>query len=209
MLSSIDVGSACDLGCRSVRFESLDGHLSGFGPIGALKSRFAKFKSMSSRDLNDAFKEISHTTRKLTHLGLTPIQTEVLREIVDGNRTLSELTLAIFHSRYTDEKFQTYRSRIKRAVKTLERRGFVSKKSILGRDKPYGLTQHGIAKITAIAPGMPDPAVFEVYDVVVFPATVFLAMVACLTLEPAITNLFSVFLGISIVRAARLVRRVI
>jgi DNA-binding MarR family transcriptional regulator len=164
---------------------------------------------MSSRDLDDAFKEISHTTRKLTHLGLTPIQTEVLKEIVDGNRTLSELTLAIYQSRYTDDKFQTYHSRIKRAVRSLERRGFVSKKRILGRDKPYGLTQHGIAKIASIAPGISDPAVFEVWDMVVFPVTFLLALAAWLTFEPAITNLFSLLLGISIVRAARLVRRVI
>ena len=157
----------------------------------------------------DTVGEISKTTRRLAHLNLSPVQAEVLVELMNGNRTMAELTFNIFNSRYTDDRFEAYNSRTKRAVKALEKRGLVSKRRLLGREKPYGLTHHGTARIVSIVPEMREPAILDKWDMVVFPATLVSGVVALLTLNAIATNVFSLLLGISIVRSVSIMRRIV
>lgn len=173
-----------------------------------IKGRCSSRYRMSNHDLEDVLTQISRTTKKLAHLRLTPVQTEILKEIVNGNRTVSELTFAIFHSRYTDERFETYHSRTKRAVKNLERRGFIAKRRLLGRDKPYGLTHHGMASIVSIIPEMPGHRVLGRWDLLLFPLTSLVGVAAFATFDPILTNLFSLLLGVTIVRAVGVLRRI-
>jgi hypothetical protein len=78
----------------------------------------------------DKLEAFSYTARKLGHLRLNPLQIEILGELVDGNRTMTELTLSIFDLDYRNEEYETCHSRTRRAVKKLEGSGFVSKKRL-------------------------------------------------------------------------------
>jgi len=127
---------------------------------------------------------------------------------MNGLRTMSELTFTIFHSRYTDDGYETHHSRVLRAVKSLERRGFVSKKKIFGRDKPYGLTPHGVACIASIAPQMQEPRVFTRSDSALFFLTALVGVVAWRTLHPLWANAFTFLLGMTVLRTAIITRRI-
>ena len=167
------------------------------------------FASIMSEPSDEEFQtQLSRTVRKLAHLSLSPVQTEVLKELMNGNRTMAELTLVIFNSRYTDERFEAYHSRTKRAVKSLEKQGLVAKRRLLGRDKPYGLTHHGMARIVSIIPDLKEPAVIQRLDLVLFPATCLIGIAALYTLDRVTTNVFSLLLGITLVRAIGILRRI-
>ena len=145
----------------------------------------------------------------MAHLDLSPLQLEILGELVDGNRTMAELSLAIYGLDYKNPQYETYHSRTRRAVKGLEGKGFVSKKKLFGRDKPYGLTIHGAVKIASVIPEVKDPSIITKKDYSLFLVTGVLAVVASLTLNLVITHLLALSLGMSGVRAAHIYRRVL
>ena len=182
--------------------------MSEFGQIGGIKRESVFGITMNEFPADDSMAQALRTTRKLVHLKLTPVQAEVLGELMNGNRTMSELTLTIYNMRYTDEKFEAYHSRIKRAVKKLERNGLISKKRLLGRNKPYGLTHHGMAKIVAITPEIGNPVVVHKWDILLFPAVILAGAFALYSLNPAATNIFSLLLEASIVRSIMIMRRI-
>lgn len=163
---------------------------------------------MRDSEQDDRSERFSQTVRKLAHLKLSPLQAEILRELMDGNRTMAELTLYIFHSDYKDQHYETYHSRTRRAVKNLENAGFVSKKKLFGRDKPYGLTMHGAARIASIIPDMPKPAIFMKKDHLLFLCTACMGVAAWLTFNLIVTHLFSIFLGMTAIRSLQIFRRV-
>lgn len=139
----------------------------------------------------------------------SPLQAEILVQLMDGNRTMAELTLSIFHSDYRQDSFQTYRNRVRRAVRNLEKRGLVSKKRILGRDKPYGLTHHGVAKVASIVPDMPEPMIFGRKDLVLLVLTILAGFAAWLMPYPHGTSVFALLLGMTAVRSLQILWRVV
>ena len=164
--------------------------------------------SQDDQRIDELLGQVSRTARKLSHLRLNTVQVEILRELMSGQRTISELTLGVYKSRYTDEGYETYHSRIIRAVKSLERRGYISKKRLLGRDRPYGLTRHGVACIASIAPKMAEPRVPHPADAALFFATAVAALAAWRTLHPAVASGFTFLLGMAVLRAATILRRI-
>jgi hypothetical protein len=156
----------------------------------------------------DVIGELSRAARRLSHLGLSPLQAEVLRELVNGDRTIAEITDSVFGSRYTDEYFERYRNRVRRAVKGLEREGIVSKKRLLGRDKPYGLTHHGLARITSISPGTKNPAIYGWQDLLLFSVSIASAVLAFVVEHHYTTILFAFLLGATVVRSLQILWKV-
>jgi hypothetical protein len=157
----------------------------------------------------DEVEFFSQTARKLAHLKLTPLQAEVLRELMNGNRTIAELTLSIFGVDYKEDKSQTYNSRIRRATKSLENAGFVSRKKILGRNRPYGLTVHGAARITSILPDMADPALITRWDLSLFSAVLLTGVIVIITEHSLLFDFFPFFLGMTVIRAIQIMKRVL
>ena len=164
---------------------------------------------MSEGSPDERLESFSRAARKMAHLDLSPLQLEILGELVDGNRTMAELSLAIYGLDYKNPQYETYHSRTRRAVKGLEGKGFVSKKKLFGRDKPYGLTIHGAVKITSVIPEVKDPSIITKKDYLLFLVTGVLAVVASLTLNLVITHLLALSIGMSGVRAAHIYRRVL
>jgi hypothetical protein len=156
----------------------------------------------------DIIGELSRAARRLSHLGLSPLQAEVLRELVSGDRTIAEITDSVFGSRYTDKHFERYRNRVRRAVKGLEREGVISKKRLLGRDKPYGLTHHGLARITSISPGTKNPKIYCKKDLVLFSASTAIGILAIVVGHLYTTVLFAFLLGAAAIRALQILWKV-
>ena len=154
------------------------------------------------------FSALSQTARKLAHLQLGPLQAEVLRELLGGERTITELTFTIFQSEYGDTEFEAHHGRVRRAVKSLEKKGYIARKRLFGREKPYGLTQFGGAKILSILPDASNPAILTRPDVFFFVLVPAVGLAAWATLKPIWTNVFSLALGMAVLRAAQIVRKV-
>lgn len=74
-------------------------------------------------------------------------QAGIVRELLSGNRTSSELVEAICDVKRGDEGFQSYYTRVRREIADLESRGFVSRR-LFGRERPYRLTQLAVARLT-------------------------------------------------------------
>ena len=70
------------------------------------------------------------------------VQVGIVRKLLPGSRISSELVEAVYDVRRGDEGFQTYYTKIRRAIADLESRGFVSRR-LFGRDRPFRLTQLG------------------------------------------------------------------
>jgi len=160
------------------------------------------------REKEDVLSQFSQVTRKLAHLNLNPLQAEILRELLSGERTTTELTISIFHTDYQDKEFEIYHGRVRRAVKTLEKKGYIARKILFGREKPYKLTQFGGAQVLSIIPDVSSSPLIGKRDIVFFIVVPVLGFVAWLTLRPVWTNLFSLVLGMAVFRSAQIVKRV-
>ena len=151
---------------------------------------------------------LSRTTRKLAHMKLSPLQAEVLRELLRGERTTTELAFGIFGTEYGDGQFEAYHGRVRRAVKAMEKTGLIARKGLLGREKPFRLTQYGAAKVLSIIPDVSAPSAWRKMDLILFVVVPAIGIIALNTLHPVWTNLFSLILGMALFRAAQIVRRV-
>lgn len=77
-------------------------------------------------------------------------QVAIVRELLSGKRTVTELVEALYELKRGDEGFKTQYTRVMREVARLESKGFVSRR-LFGRERPYRLTQLAVARITKIA----------------------------------------------------------
>jgi hypothetical protein len=76
-------------------------------------------------------------------------QVGIIRELLHGERTISEIVMALYSAGPGNEGYMTYYTRIRRGLSDLESRGYVSRR-LFGSKKPYRLTQLAIAKLTRI-----------------------------------------------------------
>jgi len=110
-----------------------------------------KDKDELSKALADLQSQMSGTLKTLIEGELKDItQVSIVRELLDGRRTSSELVEAVYGVRRGDLGFDSCYTRVRRAVADLESRGFVSRR-LFGRDKPYYLTQLAIVRLTRMA----------------------------------------------------------
>jgi hypothetical protein len=104
----------------------------------------------ANRSLSGLRSRLDRSIRELAKSEFTLVQVEILEELMSGRRTVEELVEAIYSVRRGETGHSTQYSRIRREVRQLESRGFVSRKRLLGRNKPYGLTTLAVAKLANI-----------------------------------------------------------
>lgn len=172
-------------------------------------NRLDRLDSLDGNDSLEGLEVFARTVRSFAHLNLSPIQARVLRELLDGDRTVAELVLSIYNLDYKDDEYRTHQSRVRRAIKKLESSGFVSKKKLLGREKPYGITVYGAERIASIIPDTTQPVLLTRWDYALYAVTTGMGAVAWLALSPILVNLFSLLLGMSLIRSIYLLKRVI
>ena len=76
------------------------------------------------------------------------LQVEILLELLNGSRTVAELVVAIYQVGDKDPGFKTCYTRVSRTAAELRSRGLLSR-SLLGKEKPYHLTQLAVARLSS------------------------------------------------------------
>jgi hypothetical protein len=143
---------------------------------------------------------------------------EVLANLVEGRRTVSEIVQLLYGLRISDEGYQSCFSRVRRELRKLESKGLVSRK-LLGRDKPYRLTQLAVSNLARIGGEEAQLSLIPRIDIAAYIVTLVLsvpnALQAMNWIElaglPTIALLtsFCFFLGISFYGAVRSIRKVL
>ena len=145
------------------------------------------------------------------------LQIEIVEELLSGRRTVAELVEAIYSVSRGGEGFATHYSRVRREIRQLESKGFVVPRKLFGRDKPYGLTQLAVSKLTRIEgvePGQNQHAVPRI-DYLAYTGAILLwiaASTAPVTSGSASTAMAAGFFfasGVAFCRFLQTVRRVI
>ena len=104
-----------------------------------------------SKALSDLESQIAGSMKTLVEAELKDLaQVGIVRELLSGNRTSSEIVDALYGVRRGDEGFQSHYTKIRREIADLESKGFVSRR-LFGRDRPYRLTQLAVARLTRMA----------------------------------------------------------
>jgi len=141
----------------------------------------------------------------------------ILGQLVEGRKTITELVEQVYGIHPSEEGFKSSHTRITRGIRRLESEGMVSRK-LLGRDRPYKLTQLAVANLARIGGGEQQQSLVPRTDLAAYLLTVILAVpiashaIGWLNLaEPTTIGLFGsfcFFLGISFVEVLKTVRRV-
>ncbi len=76
-------------------------------------------------------------------------QVQIVRELLGGRRTVTELVESLYGLSQDDPGFSTHYSQVQKELRELGSKGFVSRRPF-GRNKPYRLTQLAVAKLTMI-----------------------------------------------------------
>ena len=77
------------------------------------------------------------------------VQVQIVRELLNGRRTVAELVEALFELKQGDEGYLAHYYQIDKELRLMGSKGLVSRR-LFGRDKPYALTQHAVARLTMI-----------------------------------------------------------
>jgi hypothetical protein len=163
---------------------------------------------------------LRESVRSLKDLALvSELQTEVLRHLVDGPRTVPELVFLIYEVGREDSEFSIYYMRIRRSIRKLENKALVSTK-IFGRDKPYRLTRYAVENLYYVGrPNSPETLLSRV-DLAIYSAalilgsgTLFLVWSSPSVPEPTwiiiSSGAFTYLLGLATSRIIRSLRRII
>lgn len=164
---------------------------------------------------------LKSSVKVLADLGLgSDLEREVLRRLIDGRMTATELVELIYHASRSDAGFHAEYMKVKRAVRRLENRGLVATK-LFGRDKPYRLTVYALETLYNLGQsGRPSGRLIPRTDLVVHISTLLAggATLAVIWAGPQLPQpmwvfspaaLFLVFLGVSLCRISNLMRRVL
>ena len=100
--------------------------------------------------------------------------TEILYQLVDGRKTTSEIVELIYGLRSDDEGFKTSYGKVRREIRRLESKGLISRR-LLGRDKPYRLTEFAVANLARIGGQEKQLSLVPWYDVTIYLMTLLLS----------------------------------
>lgn len=89
--------------------------------------------------------------RELTNV----VQVQIVEELIGGKRTVAELVTSLYGLKMGDPGYKTHYSQIHKELRQMGAKGLVSRK-LLGRDKPYRLTQMAVARLTMIGSVKPS-----------------------------------------------------
>lgn len=91
--------------------------------------------------------QVLANARDMKRMRITSVvDIEILTCLVEGRRTVGELAEQIYGARRTDPGYHTYYMKVRRAVKDLQRRGYVATR-LFGKEKPYKLTPFVVARM--------------------------------------------------------------
>lgn len=110
------------------------------------------------------------SVRKLRRIDLDMMQAEIVGHLLEGRRTATELVLEIYQVEPGQPDYQARYAALRRSLKDLESRGLVAT-NLLGRDKPYRLTRHGIAVLCSIVPGEDRPRIVRKGELLLLAST--------------------------------------
>ena len=156
---------------------------------------------------------ILSSVRKLRRIDLDILQIEIISHLMEGKRTATELVMEIYMIEPGQPDYQARYATVRRSLKDLEARGYAST-NLLGRDKPYRLTRHGIAVICSIVPGDEGARVAGRADLAILGLTGVAAILMVLLRNSAEIIVFASFatfftlLGLSLRTFGRILRRV-
>jgi hypothetical protein len=132
-----------------------------------------------SESLSRLQSRILRATEELAKAQLSStIQVRLVLELLQGRRTVTELVESIYSVGRGGEGFSAHYYQLDSELRDLESKGIVWRRPF-GRNKPYSLTQLGIARLTAIGGvrrGM-GTAAFSKLDLAAFSSVVILGIV--------------------------------
>ncbi len=169
--------------------------------------------NMAGDDERKLVDELVSSTRRMKHLDLDPVQVEIIRTLMDGSRTVSEIAELVYGVRRVDGSFTAYYSKLRRSISGLESSGFVKRSGLFGRGKPYHLTQHGVAKLASISPGMSKTDLFTHKDLLIYSVVPIAGAICWYVASESLAFLVSLsvfffLLGIAATRSAQIMGRV-
>ncbi len=179
---------------------------------------YPKPESGSAEDIRNSLRG---SVKVLADLGFgSELQREILRRLIEGRRTITEVVELIFHTSRSDAGFHADFMKVSRAMRRLENRGFVAT-NIFGRDKPYRLTTHALETLYYLGqPGEARQRLVQKRDVTVYVSTLMAgaAILASIWNSPKLpepvwvflpASFFLILVGISLCRMASMMRRVL
>jgi len=154
----------------------------------------------------DTMERLDHLAKALDSLEVDgSLQDQILEELVEGSRTVGELVEVLYGVRRSDPGFSTSYMKVRRAVKRLEGRGYVSV-PVLGKEKPCRLTRLGSRAIAEIPRRRSLDEALPI-RILVIGTTIALGL-ATFTMEnldtsarAQVSTLFLIFVGMSIMIA--------
>lgn len=157
----------------------------------------------------------------LTDLGFgSELQREILRRLIEGRRTITEVVELIYHTSRNDASFHADFMKVSRAMRRLEQRGFVAT-NLFGRDKPYRLTTHALETLYYLGQsGEVRQRLVQKGDTAVYVSTLLAgaATLAFIWNSPKLpepvwvflpSGLFLILVGVSLCRMASMMRRIL
>ena len=148
---------------------------------------------------------------ELKSLDLSLLQAEILAYLVDGRRTVSELCQMIYGVDLADPSFEMYYARVRRAARDLKLRGLIST-PLLGRQKPYRLTNHGILQMASLGDALEKrPRLVGINDILIFFSAAALTLPTILMPSDTLGGpgiLFGLSIGVAVTRLWSIARKV-
>jgi hypothetical protein len=142
------------------------------------------------------------------------LETKVLGQLVSSPRTMRELVNQIYHTDRGNPEFESSYARMRRSVKRLEAKGYVSS-SLFGHEKTYRVTRYGERCILGLIAGFPPPRAIGHLDIAIFSSTILIGVLLLAdlgampdTVGRAASILFLVLLGVSLCRVVTVLREV-
>ena len=131
-----------------------------------------------SDDIDDMKQRVIEGVSKLKGLDIgDELAIEILSQLIQGRKTLTEITEGIYGLARSDEGFKSSYGRVDREIRKLESKGLVSRK-LFGNNKPYRLTQFAIINLAKIGGEEQQLAIVQRIDLVPYLATLVIAIVA-------------------------------
>jgi hypothetical protein len=171
-----------------------------------------------SEDIDDLKRRVVEGISKLRGLDIgDQLAVEILGQLVQGRKTLTEITEGIYGLSRSDEGFKSSYTRVGREVRQLESKGLVSRR-LFGKNRPYRLTQLAIINLARIGGEEQQLPVMPRIDLVPYLGTMGISIVGALHAKglfhlPEVGTLglllvFGIFVGISLCEVLRTLRRV-
>lgn len=168
-----------------------------------------------SEGITELSRMLSSLARDLNDIDVDSVlEAQVLGHLMTGSRTIPELMETIYGVRYDDDGYASCYMKVRRSLESLSSKGYVSR-PLLGRSRPYRLTDFAIAKLTDMGGRSRDRriAVVSRRDIALYAATTVvgaasLALGVDVAIEAWIYIVFAFLLGASVANATRIVGRV-